>query len=332
MELKIDNVVISEPVENILRQVRAETGFRLYKNIKHTANSLMVTCPFHKNGQENRPSCSVMNNKEDSSVPIGWHYCFTCGISMSLEAVVGRCFGKDTEFGKDWLKDRYGEYIEEDELTILPALDLNYEKPITKMDESILNKYDYYHNYMWERKLSKEVVDKFHVGYDPQRKMITFPTYDEQGNLVMITGRSVISKQFHIDPGVIKPVYLMDYVIKMKFLVVIVTEAQIDALTSWSYGFPCVATIGNMSDHQMSVFNSCGVRAFITMFDNDDTGRALTDKFNRFIRRDVLVYNIKFDDSVKDINDMSKDQFFALLHKYGITYKLNSSLDKLENF
>ena len=64
---------------------------------------------------------------------------------------------------------------------------------------------------MWERKLSKEVVDRFRVGYDPQRRMLTFPVWDEKGHLVMITGRSVQTKMFHIDKEVDKPVYLLNF-------------------------------------------------------------------------------------------------------------------------
>lgn len=33
---------------------------------------------------------------------------------------------------------------------------------------------------MWKRKLSKEVVDRFEVGYDPKQNMLIFPVRDEK--------------------------------------------------------------------------------------------------------------------------------------------------------
>ena len=40
-------------------------------------------------------------------------------------------------------------------------LDAVLEENIVTVDESILKDYDFYHPYMWQRKLTPEIVDKF---------------------------------------------------------------------------------------------------------------------------------------------------------------------------
>lgn len=331
MQLIVDNRLITEPIKNILEEVRKETNYTYYKSINVHRGNIIVTCPFHKDGRENNPSCNVLCDNSDPNVPDGWHHCFTCGASFPLEYVIGYCFGKDTAFGKQWLKDKYGEtFISYTEY--LPEITLDktdHSHSSHYIDEDILKNYNYYHKYMWERKLDKRVVDKFNIGYDPKRSMITFPVFDRNDNLVMVTGRSVGAKAFYIDKGVDKPVYLLNYVVKNNFDYTIVTEAQLDALTAWGYGFPCVATIGVISNHQMDQLNSSGIHTFITMFDNDDAGKRFTEIFNRKIRKDVFVYNIQMPQSCKDINDMSKEQFDECLHNIGIFKRLNENLDKL---
>ena len=41
-------------------------------------------------------------------------------------------------------------------------------KEVTYVSEEELESYRFYHPYMWERKLTPEVVDKFDIGYDKE--------------------------------------------------------------------------------------------------------------------------------------------------------------------
>ena len=40
---------------------------------------------------------------------------------------------------------------------------------------------------MWKRGLSKDVVDRFKIGYDKEHNAIVFPVWDEKNQLVMLT-------------------------------------------------------------------------------------------------------------------------------------------------
>lgn len=288
-------------------------GDTYLKDIKLNHNTAMVTCPFHKNHNEKKPACGVFL-EDTNTFKTGSFHCFACGESGNFAKFVGQCFGGDSKLGKEWLFDRYSftydeDYCESDLQKIV--IDNNPKK--FYLNESVLKYYDYYHPYMWERKLSKEIVDKFRVGYDPIREMLTFPVWDEKNNLVMITARSVNSKKFFIDGEKEKPVYLLNYAQISNSPYVIICESQIDALTSWVYGVPAVALIGVGSEHQYEVLNRCPIRNWVLMFDNDEAGRKAAKSFKYHIRKDVMITEVSFPPGKKDINNLTQDEFNNML-------------------
>lgn len=282
---------------------------------------MMVTCPFHKNHRENKPACGIFL-KDYKGFKKGDFHCFVCGESGNIVKLTSQVLDLPYNEAEDWLVDNFGgDNIDEE----LPEIVLEDPKPSPNMSEDILKLYDYYHPYMWKRKLTKEVVDRFRVGYDKSRNAITFPVWDAQGNLKFITARSVNTKRFWIPKNVDKPVYLLNFAIKDGVKALIVTEAQLDALTAWSYGFPCCATMGNISKFQIENINRSGIRIIITAFDNDEAGDSFTHRFNSLIREDILVYRLEWDKSKKDLNDLSKEEFWDALKNLGFKEELNES-------
>lgn len=307
MDLIIDGKIIDAPIMTILTSLKSELHNGLLKDIdRETQDNIPVTCPIHKNGREHKPSCSVYCRKDNDRVVYGKVHCFTCGYTADLPTFVGDCFGADVEFGKKWLLLKFGtnssstvDYLEP---IILESPSKEY------LDEAILNKYMYYHPYMWKRGLSKEVVDRFGIGFDKDHNTITFPVWDEQGRLVMITSRSVYTKYFHIQANKDKPVYLLNFINREKIDRVYVCESQINALTLWSWGYPAIALFGTGSQYQYDILNKCGIRNYILCFDGDSAGDKGKDRFLRNIRKDVLVSYKKIPQG-KDVNDLTKEQF-----------------------
>ena len=207
-QLIINNKLISADIKTILEQIRKETHYRYFKDIESKGNNYRCTCPNHKNGSENHPSANIYCG-DDNNVEYGFLNCFTCGIKWPLYKVVAHCFDENEEFGKEWLVERFGDIFVEYEEQLTDII-LEAEKE-TYLDDSILQNYNYYHDYMWKRGLTQEVVDKFEVGFNPKTNCITFPVRDIKGNLKMVTERSVTSKNFYIPENVEKPVYLLNY-------------------------------------------------------------------------------------------------------------------------
>jgi len=306
MQLIIGNKVINTPITDILETLRKETGYRYFREIKLKGNNYTVTCPFHKMGQESHASCQVFCDEADPKVEYGYFDCFTCGENAHLYDVVAHCFSQNADFGKEWLLERFGNTFIQYEETLT---DIILDKPKkTFLDPNILEEYNYYHPYMWKRNLTKEVVDKFQVGFDPKTQSITFPVWDQFNNLVMVTKRSVNTKNFFIPEDVEKPVYLLNFLLQEKQTTAYICESQINALTLQGWGYPAVALFGTGSEQQMKILNKSGIRHYYLCFDGDTPGNKAINRFKKNIRKDVLVDVVRIPFG-KDVNDLTEKEF-----------------------
>lgn len=313
MDLIIKNKIITEPIVNILHQIQRESGYPYFSIIKkESSENVSVTCPFHKEGKESHPSCFIYNRRDNPEVQYGFVKCFTCGKQVPLFSMVGYCFGQGDEFGKEWLVDNFGDILVEEDLFLAP-IELNDSKKKLNnyIDESILDKYDYFHPYLEKRHLNKEVCERFRVGYDRETNSITFPIWDYSGGLVGITKRNVDTKRFDIPADMNKAVYLLNFIREDNVDTVYVCESQINALTLWGWGYPAVALLGTGSKHQYEILRATSTHNYILCLDGDDAGRKGTERFIKNMNSDVFV-SIKQIPQGKDVNDLTKEQFDSL--------------------
>ena len=100
----------------------------------------------------------------------------------------------------------------------------------------------------------------------------------------------------------------------------IVAESQINALVSYSYGFPAVALFGaGTTKGQIEELNKTPIMHYILMYDNDAAGRKGAARFKKFIKPTVFITDVLMPLG-KDIADCSKEEFLNLL-------KANSVID-----
>ena len=315
MQLTVDNKVILTPLTRILQTLQSQVDNGKLKDIDiSNAENIKVTCPNneHKDGRESHPSCNIFNLEDNEKIKKGTAHCFACGYKANFIKFICDCFDTDDlDFGKEWLLSN-SDFAFQSEVQFLPEIDLTNKK-IEKeyLDESILNKYKQYHPYMWQRKLSKEIVDLFEVGYDSYSKCITFPVRDEYGKLLFITKRSVETKSFFIPKYVEKPVYLLYYVLQHKIDRVAVCESQINCLYAWSLGIPAIGLFGTGSDTQYEILKKSGIRIFDLMFDGDYAGRVGAYRFEQNMK-DYCLINKWILPEGKDVNDLSYEQLSQL--------------------
>lgn len=313
MRIRIRNKVITEPIINILYQAKRELTNGKLKDIQkaHDAN-ILISCPCHKDGYEKHASCRVLADETCEDLEAGYAYCFSCGYSAPFAQVIGDLFNEDKAFGEEWLVERFGNtFVEQEEFLQEIVLD----KPTVKkeyLDEASLIPFDFYHPYMWKRKLSKEVVDRFRVGYDKERDAITFPVYDERHRLVMVTARSVNSKRFWIPKDVDKPVYLLYDILERGVQTVYVCESQINALTARTWGLDAVALFGTGSEKQYNTLKKSGIRNYILLFDGDEAGRKGAMRFKKNMPSDVFITDVRLP-AGKDVNDLTYEEVMTLV-------------------
>jgi hypothetical protein len=311
MYAKIGNKIIDAPMEKILNDARLEASNGKLKVIEDKGRNILITCPMHKNGMESRPSCNVLNVDDDPKYPKGTTFCYTCGYKVDLPQLIADIFDRDVTFGEDWLLSHYCNTFIEKEI-ILPEFEEQVEVEPTTIDENILLSYDYYHPYMWQRKLSKSVVDEFRVGYDKERDAITFPVYDERHRLVMVTARNVQTKKFHIPKDVKKPVYLLYDILQRGVTKVFVCESQINTLYLRSLGYDSIGLFGTGSANQLETLKKSGIREYILCFDGDEAGRKGAHKFKKALGNSVFITDLRIPWG-KDVNDLTAEQFEKIL-------------------
>ena len=320
--INIGNKIIDVPIYEILIELRkdlSDHGIIKLKSIIDNGDNIQITCPFHSNGNERNPSMGVRAT-EKFGTEVGCVNCFACGYKARLPKFISNCFDiKDNgEFGTAWLETHYSTQ----NIYERPILEIEQRtKPPRRqyVSEFELEKYRYYHPYMYKRKLTNEIISKFDVGYDSNfvlqtkeedgtitqhtiGECITFPVNDEFG---------IKTKFFHYPKSCDKPVYGLDKLPK-GCKSIIVCESIINALTCYVYGYPAVALLGTGTTKQYEILKNSSIREYILGFDGDSAGEKGALKFIKNLKDYAQIKKLSIPQG-KDINDLTKEEFQKIL-------------------
>lgn len=230
--MKVEGLELDTEVSNIIHLLREELsmqGINLLGAVRDTPDNYMISCPYHKGGQERKPSAGI--KKSD-----GTFHCFACNEVHSLPEVISYCFGYNDSgwYGHKWLIQNF--VVIERERRNAFKLDIpSRENPFRSntdsssgdtcdssadgsdknsdgvqrefVSEEELSTYRYYHPYMYKRGLTDKIIDLFDIGYDKATECITFPVRDIEGNCLFVARRSVKTKFFNYPAGAEKPLY-----------------------------------------------------------------------------------------------------------------------------
>lgn len=325
----MDVVVILEKLESL--------GYiRLGRIIN---NYYQIYCPFHNDGNERKASCGVLMHEERRNgrrYPQGWVHCFTCGYAKTLpEAISDILKSKSVpKSGLDWLKENIPGFEPDLDIELLVPTELmsdiqnqfalEYIQNATTgtiqfVSEEELTRYRYTVPYMYERKLTDELIEMFDVGVDmnwvpPGRKKpvpcITFPVRDREGRTLFICRRSISGKLYNYPDEVVKPVYGID-MIPPGCKSVVICESILNAITSWKYGHPAVALLGTGNAYQVQQLKELGVPEYVICMDGDEAGRKATNRLYKALKSTAMIWRIHMPDG-KDLNDCEESEFESL--------------------
>lgn len=318
--MEVNNHVILDDTQDILIELRKQlelNGVKRFAKFIDSGNNIQTNCPFHKEGQERKPSFGI--NKKT-----GECHCFGCGWSGTLSEMISNCFGKDDfgVYGNKWLIRNFLSVAVESR----PDIDVDFcrRKKITSetkkyISEQELDSYRYTHPYMYKRKLTDEIIDLFDIGYDKNTECITFPNRDINGNCLFIARRSVKTKFFNYPQDVEKPVYgLYECNICAKTIKnwfpdeIIICESMIDALTCWVYCRYAVALNGTGNENQFKTLRNMPNRKFILATDMDEAGLKARERIRQSLGNKIVTEYVWDINVAKDINDMNKEYFDSL--------------------
>ena len=311
--MQIGNIILNAELMDILLELRNQLSIQhidYLKDIKDSSDNIQITCPYHKNGQERKPSGGL---RKDTGI----FHCFTCGETHTLPEVISYCFGRDDLglYGKQWLLKNFATLEIEERKDIV----LNYSRSkvtinndVKYVSEEELDKYRYYHPYWKKRGITDDyIIELFDLGYDITTSCITFPCKDINGNCLFVARRSVNTKWFNYPKDTEKPIYGAYELTRLKQYPkeVIITESMLDCLTAWQYGKYAVALNGLGSSSQYEMLNKMPCRKFILATDMDEAGKKARRVLKKELKGKIIteyVWDIK---KAKDLNDMTKEMF-----------------------
>ena len=330
--IQVNDAYITADISEIMQELKSQlqiNGHQLFYKFTDTTDNYMVCCPIHKNGQEHKPSMGIHKKT-------GVCHCFACDWVGSLAELISLCFGYADfgAFGKKWLVKNFLTLEVENRKEL--EIDLNrkpVQKSINYVSEQELDSYRYYHPYMYERRLTNEIIEKFDIGFDKKSDCITFPIRDISGGTIFVARRSVKSKFFNYPSGVEKPLYGLYELYKVSSdgianssthilgypysfpKEVIICESMLDALTCWVYCKPAVALNGLGNELQFKQLRELPCRKLILATDNDERGMEARDRIQKNVPNKIItqyiIPQIKRPDGkvTKDINDLELDEF-----------------------
>lgn len=310
--LTINNRQINATTIDILNElknyIKNRDGNEIFRDIRDVYTNTMVTCPFHKHGEERKPSCGVNNEPVDGKI---WVHCFTCGYKGTLETFISRILGvqDDGTEGVNWILQNF-------DVTYTRKLNVyiggrqsgrSQESPKQFVEEALLQQYRYYHPYMYKRGLTNEIIEKYDIGYDRVSNSITFPIRDINGRTLFIAKRSVIGKMFILPSSRNKPLYGV-YELDYNKPDIFICESFFNALTLAKWGYNAIALMGTGSNYQYDLINQLPFRTIYLCLDGDNAGRNGARKLCKNISKGKIVYEYLMPEG-KDVNDLTLEEF-----------------------
>ncbi len=330
--IKLQDTIIQSDTQSILDMLKfdlAQHGVDRFHIFRNNGENIQTNCPFHKGGQERKPSFGV-NGDIDKC------HCFSCGWAGTIEEMISELYGYQDEgkFGKRWLIKRFNTveietrpnimegFNDRNNITIRNNNDIHRfkqhiqgnkstEQYSGEITEEELDKYRYIHPYMYERKMDDRVIEIFDVGYDKETECITFPIRDKNGNCLFIARRSVNTKFFSYPQGVEKPLYGLYELYQLDEFPkeIYICESMIDAITIWTHCDKyAVALNGLGNDLQFSQLNNMPNRTFILATDNDSAGIKARIRLKKYITNKIIK-EIILPSNRKDINECTYNEF-----------------------
>jgi DNA primase len=268
----------------------------------------IVFCPFHNNS---RTAAAEINKYN------GMLFCFSCQKTADLLETVMQVSGRTYFEALRYIK---GKEKETDiSLAINRAL---YTKPeFVQFDELLIKRLNMQAfespraiRYFEGRKITKESMSRFSLGYSEKQDYVTVPVHSPDGMCIGFVGRSVEGKDFKNTPGLPKSKVLFNLHRIKNSETVYLVESSFDAIRLDQVGFPAVATLGaNVSVSQTELLKKY-FNNIVLIADNDDAGKTMSEKLVDRLGSQITIINI--DKKYKDIGDMDDESIKQLEYKF----------------
>jgi DNA primase len=277
----------------------------------------IIFCPYHNNNRT--PAGEV--SKES-----GLFFCFGCQTTRSLIELIMHMTNRTYFEAARFIKSKETEtdieavinkalhkipdFVQYDELLIKRLGKQAFESPRAMA-------------YFEGRRITKESMVKFDLGYSEKQDSIIIPMQSPDGMSIGFVARTIEGKEFKNTPGLPKSKILFNLHRIKASKIVYVVESSFDAIRLDQVGFPAVATLGaNVSSIQIELLKRYFTN-IVLVADNDEAGIIMSEKLTEKIGNSITV--IKLDKKYKDIGDMADEEIKKL------SFQFDSSIDSMLN-
>lgn len=315
---------------------------QLLRKSKITGNYYTCHCPIHNKGNERRPSCGILINRQVKAsqvYPAGFTNCFTCGPKGSLPEFITAIFEARNipNTGPQWLVQNGFMLPEEQQVSYLIPTEIRdgmeaklaisalkshvTKKEVEYVSEAELQSYRFDVPYMWERGLTPQIVEKYDIGFDanflPKNATktvpcITFPIRDRTGGTVYIARRAIQGKSFYLPESTDKPVYGL-YELPADCKRLWICEGVFDALAAVREGYHAVALLGLGSTVQLNQIKSLGLSEIVLALDADEYGERRCNYLKSFFKDTAICYRAKWSVAAKDLGELPKGNWNQII-------------------
>ena len=271
-------------------------------------NDFIIFCPYHNNSRT--PAAEVAKDS-------GLFFCFGCQVTKSLEEFIMHMSGRSYFESLRYIRSKGSEVNLESVInkTLYSPPDfVQYDELLIKRLNKQAIESPRATSYFEGRRITKESIAKFDLGYSEKQDSVTVPMHSPDGMCIGFVARTVQGKDFKNTPGLPKSKILFNlHRIKTSNMVYVV-ESSFDAIRLDQVGFPAVATLGaNVSVSQIKLLEKY-FNNVVLVADNDEAGKIMTEKLVEKLGHIVTVINL--DKKYKDIGDMDDDAIKKLEYRF----------------
>lgn len=267
-------------------------------------NDFIIYCPYHNNTRT--PAGEVAKDS-------GLFFCFGCQTTKNIVELImftsSRSYFETVRYIKSKEQQSDIQEIVGKALYAPPDFVQYDELLIKRLNKQALDT-PRAMNYFNGRRINKESVIKFDLGYSEKQGSVTIPVHSPDGMCIGFVARTIEGKDFKNTPGLPKSKVLFNLHRVKSSSIVYVVESSFDAIRLDQVGFPAVATLGaNVSVSQIRLLEKY-FNNVVLIADNDEAGSIMKDKLVEKLGHLVTV--ISLDKKYKDIGDMEDDDIKKL--------------------
>jgi DNA primase len=271
-------------------------------------NDFIIYCPYHNNTRT--PAGEVAKDS-------GLFFCFGCQTTKNIVELImftsNRSYFETVRYIKGKEQQSDIQNIVDKALYAPPDFVQYDELLIKRLNKQALDA-PRAMNYFNGRRITKDSIIKFDLGYSEKQGSVTIPVHTPDGMCIGFVARTIEGKEFKNTPGLPKSKVLFNLHKVKSSSIVYVVESSFDAIRLDQIGFPAVATLGaNVSVSQIRLLEKY-FNNVVLIADNDEAGSIMKDKLIE--RLGSLVTVISLDKKYKDIGDMEDEDIKKLKFQF----------------